>query len=76
MSKTHSKKVNNIEPHNSKTYYVRGMHCASCEVLIEKKILEIPNVTSVDASTGKGQVVVEYENQQPDIHAVNKIFKK
>ncbi len=24
-----------------KTYFVKGMHCASCEILIEKKLLEL-----------------------------------
>jgi sulfite exporter TauE/SafE/copper chaperone CopZ len=59
-----------------KTYYIKGMHCAACEVLIEKKLLEVPGVKSVQASTGKGRAVVEYEGQQPDIHALNAIFKK
>ena len=47
-----------------KTYYVKGMHCAACEVLIEKKLLEIPGVKSVQASTDKGRALVEYDGQQ------------
>ena len=43
-----------------KTYYIKGMHCAACEVLIEKKLLEIQGVKSVEASTGKGRAVIEY----------------
>ncbi len=59
-----------------KTYYIKGMHCAACEVLIEKKLLEIPGVKSVDASTDKGQAIVEFEGAQPKIEVLNDIFKK
>lgn len=58
------------------TYFTRGMHCAACEVLIEKKLLEIPNIKSVDASTSNGQVVVEYDGEKPDISKLNDIFRK
>lgn len=61
---------------NEQTYYVKGMHCAACEVLIEKKILQIPGVKAVDASTADGRAVVEYEGQMPGITALNNIFKK
>ncbi len=57
-------------------YYVKGMHCASCEILIEKKILEIPNVKSAEASTDSGRVVVEYEGEKPKAENLNDIFRK
>src|SRR3989344_8043960 len=58
------------------TYFVKGMHCASCEILIEKKLLEISGVKSVDASTSNGQVIIEHEGEKPSINALNDIFKK
>src|SRR3989338_3812381 len=58
------------------TYYVKGMHCAACEVLIEKKLLEIPGVFSVEASTCKNRAVIEYEGEKPDIKKLNEIFQK
>jgi sulfite exporter TauE/SafE/copper chaperone CopZ len=57
------------------TYKIKGMHCASCEVLIEKKLLEIENVKSVDASLSKEQVVVQYEGSRPNPEKLNNIFK-
>ena len=57
-------------------YFVKGMHCASCEVLIEKKLLESEGVKSVDASVGKGQVLIEYENNKPSAEKLNEFFKK
>lgn len=60
-----------------KTYYVSGMHCSACEVLIEKNILEIENVETVDASTGSGKVVVNYiGNSFPRLEKLNQIFKE
>ncbi|MSU54522.1 MAG: hypothetical protein EXS48_01615 [Candidatus Staskawiczbacteria bacterium] len=59
-----------------KTYYIKGMHCASCEVLIEKKLLEIPGVKSVDASTAKSQATIEYDQQVPSLQQLNEAFKQ
>ena len=58
------------------TYQVKGMHCASCEILIEKKLLDIQNIKSVDASTENGRVTVEYEGEKPNLEKINNIFKQ
>ena len=58
------------------TYFVKGMHCASCEVLIEKKLLEIPGVVSAEASTGDSKATIGYDGQKPDAQKLNDIFKK
>ena len=57
-------------------YKVEGMHCASCEILIEKKLLDVENIKSVDASTSKGEVVVEYEGDRPNPERLSKLFKE
>jgi len=57
------------------TYYVRGMHCASCEILIEKTLLEKENIKFAEASTSDGQVTVTYLGQTPSADELNKIFK-
>jgi len=57
-------------------YKVGGMHCASCEILIEKKLLDLPNIKSVDASTAKGEVAIEYEGDRPNPARLNEIFKQ
>ncbi len=57
-------------------YQVKGMHCASCEILIEKKLLDLENVKSVDASTVRGEVVIEYEGDKPSPEKLNKIFEQ
>ncbi|MDP2967287.1 MAG: sulfite exporter TauE/SafE family protein [bacterium] len=58
------------------TYFVQGMHCASCEILIEKKLLELEGIKSVEAKTSKGEVLIEYEGELPSAEKLNKIFKK
>lgn len=58
------------------TYFVKGMHCASCEVLIEKKLLELENIKSTEASTAKGEVLIEYEDKRPTLDRLNGIFRK
>jgi len=57
-------------------YHIQGMHCASCEILIEKKILEIEGVQSADASTAKGQILIVYNKEKPTPDILNKIFKE
>lgn len=57
-------------------YKVEGMRCASCEIIIEKKLLDIQNIKSVDASTANGQVVVKYEGDKPNPERLSKIFKE
>ena len=57
-------------------YYVKGMHCASCEVLIEKKLAALKEIKSVEASANKGKVFVVYQGQRPSTNRLNSIFKK
>ena len=57
-------------------YKVQGMHCPSCEILIEKKLLDLPGIKSVDASTAKGEAIIEFEGDRPSPHRLNEIFKQ
>src|SRR5665213_976620 len=58
------------------TYFVKGMHCAACEILIEKKLLAIPGIKSVDASLVKNEAVIEYDGEKPTISNLNDMFRK
>lgn len=57
-------------------YFVKGMHCASCEIIIEKRLLAIQGVKSVEAKAGKGEVLIEYVGKKPKIETLNSIFRK
>jgi sulfite exporter TauE/SafE/plastocyanin domain-containing protein/copper chaperone CopZ len=58
-----------------RVFYIEGMHCPTCEVLIEKKLIGLDNVHSVEASTSRSRAVVEYEGQAPTISELNTLFK-
>ncbi|NQU77970.1 sulfite exporter TauE/SafE family protein [Candidatus Falkowbacteria bacterium] len=57
------------------TYFTRGMHCPSCEILIEKRLLEEKNIQAVEASVNQGKVLIEYEGERPTTLELNKIFE-
>ncbi len=57
-------------------YYVRSMHCASCEVLIEKRFLKEKGIEAVEASVSKNEVRIEYIEKRPTLERLNKIFHK
>jgi copper chaperone CopZ len=57
-------------------YHVKGMHCASCEILIERKLLELEGIKSVEASLAKGRVLIEYEGREPSLERINEVFQK
>lgn len=61
---------------NECTYFVSGMHCASCELLIEKKLLEQKGIESVEAKTSRGEVTIEYEGEKPTADFLSKLFKE
>lgn len=58
------------------TYYISGMHCASCELLVEKRLLKEQGVKSVDASLGNGVVRIEHANSIPSLDTLNTWFKE
>lgn len=57
-------------------YFVQGMHCASCEMIIEKKIRKENGVSSAEVDLNKGQVLINTKN---DTHItedyLNYLFK-
>ena len=68
--------MDNINGKKETIFYVKGMHCASCELNIERKLLDLPSIKSVEASLNKGEVVIEYENAKPIIEELNNLFKQ
>ncbi len=68
-----TKRGNKVLPKEG-SYYVKGMHCASCEILIEKKLLEMKNIKSVEADASRGKVLIEYEGKRPKIEKLNSLL--
>ncbi|MDD4931266.1 MAG: sulfite exporter TauE/SafE family protein [Candidatus Colwellbacteria bacterium] len=54
-------------------YYVSGMHCRACEILIEDKISHKKGVGKAAASLSKGEVVIK-DGDQLSADSLNNIF--
>ncbi len=58
------------------TYYIDGMHCASCEILIEKKLLKQDNIESADATLTEGYVQFTYKGEKPSTDSLSDLFRE
>ena len=58
-----------------KVYKVSGMHCKSCEVLIETTLEELKGVKKAEVNLNKNQLVIESKKEITD-QELNKLFKK
>ncbi len=59
----------------NKTYYVRGMHCAACELLIEKELVKISGVDKANVSLKKQCVEVTASTHAfPSVEHLNTLF--
>jgi sulfite exporter TauE/SafE/copper chaperone CopZ len=61
---------------SQKKYRVQGMHCKSCEILIERKIIKFPGVKDVNAYNDKGTVEIDYEGQCPNLSTINDALRE
>lgn len=53
------------------TFYVEGMHCASCEILIEKKLLKEDNISFANATLSESKVEINYQGTKPNLDEIN-----
>lgn len=60
---------------NKKTYKISGMHCASCEALLEKEIAILPGVANCEASHKKGTLQIESQKELSQ-EKIKSIIKK
>ena len=49
---------------------IKGMHCRSCELLLEEAIKDVPHVASVTVSYAKAQAEIEYHQDSPSHKAL------
>lgn len=59
---------------NSVTYRVKGMHCSSCEAIIEERISRLDTVEKVRASASSGKVIIKYSGEKPSLTFLDKLF--
>ena len=56
----------------SKTYKVKGMHCASCSSLIEKAFRKTEGVQSAEANYGTEAVKITFDESKTNFHDLSK----
>lgn len=55
---------------------VKGMHCASCSVLIDKLVGKMPGVASVKTSYGSEKTAIEYDETKTDLIKIDELINK
>jgi len=55
---------------------IKGMHCRSCEILIEDNLKEVPHVQSAALNYKTGEATVYYHNQAPQTDLLNKAIRE
>ena len=48
------------------TIPIRGMHCASCELLVEEQLKKIPGVATVKVFQKRGMAEITYQGKEPE----------
>jgi copper chaperone CopZ len=56
------------------TLEVAGMHCKSCELLLERSIKNIENVEKVKANQSRGTLEISYSGPVPDAQEIESII--
>lgn len=54
---------------------IRGMHCKSCEILIEENVKKVSGVRKVESSHVSGRAKIWYDNAKPSNNAINKAIE-
>lgn len=57
-------------------YFIKGMHCPSCEIFIEKELLKFKGVNFANATEKEGKVFIKYEGEKPKKEELNDILKE
>ena len=59
---------------NEKKIFIEGMHCPSCEVLVERKLKKISGINSVDVDFRKGEAKIRFDKELND-NKLRKVIK-
>lgn len=57
-------------------YKIKGMHCASCAILITKTLQRIKGISNVNANYGSERLLLEYDSAQVKIEDIHKLVQK
>ena len=55
---------------------IAGMHCRSCEILVEDKLSEIPEVERTVINYKKGTAEIHYGSKKPNMHEIENAIRE
>jgi len=55
---------------------VKGMHCASCSILIDKLVGKQPGVSAIQTSYGSEKTAIEYDDSQISLETIDAFINK
>ncbi len=55
---------------------IKGMHCHSCELLIEEKLKEVAKVKSAELNFQKGEAKIFYHGEAPNLKLIQEAVKE
>ncbi|HEX8974344.1 MAG TPA: sulfite exporter TauE/SafE family protein [Patescibacteria group bacterium] len=61
---------------NKITVPISGMHCRSCEILVEENLLEIPDVERSVVNYKKGTAEVHFKDREPNMREIEKAIRE
>ena len=60
----------------TRTYSVKGMHCASCAAIITKKLSKVEGITEVNVNLATEKATLEFDKNALSAEAVNDVISK
>ena len=57
-------------------FQINGLHCASCKILLETEIGNLPGVKKINVDANTGQTELEYDDSQINLDKIYNLTKK
>ncbi|MDD5397306.1 MAG: sulfite exporter TauE/SafE family protein [Candidatus Moranbacteria bacterium] len=55
---------------------ISGMHCRSCEMLVEEKLSQVSKIKKIEVDCKKGEATIQYDSQKPDMAEIENAIRK
>ena len=55
---------------------IQGMHCKSCEALIQDALTELPGFVSAKINAAKGEANIEFDDTKTNLDTIKKVIVK
>lgn len=55
---------------------ISGMHCRSCEMLVEEKLSEISKIKKIEVNCKRGEATIHYDSQKPSMAEIERAIRE